>query len=75
VNCIRLEVPVWTEGFAETLPPGVDLGFEDAVIMSDALLWFAQQPLELTGQVLTIADLRARGAVRPFTPASRGTTA
>jgi hypothetical protein len=24
------------------------------------------------GQVLTIADLRARGAVRPFTPAKRG---
>jgi NAD(P)-dependent dehydrogenase (short-subunit alcohol dehydrogenase family) len=74
VNCIRLEVPVWTEGFAETLPPGVDLGFEDAVIMSDALLWFAAQPLETTGQVLTIADLRARGAVRPFTPAQHGKT-
>jgi NAD(P)-dependent dehydrogenase (short-subunit alcohol dehydrogenase family) len=72
VNCIRLEVPVWTEGFAETLPPGVDLGFEDAVIMSDALLWFARQPLDVTGEVLTIADLRARGAVRPFTPAQRG---
>jgi NAD(P)-dependent dehydrogenase (short-subunit alcohol dehydrogenase family) len=71
VNCIRLEVPVWTEGFAETLPPGVDLGFEDPIIMSDALLWFAEQPLDVTGQVLTIADLRARGAVRPFTPAKR----
>jgi hypothetical protein len=50
----------------------VDLGFEDAIIMSDALLWFAQQPLDTTGLVLTIAELRARGAVRPFTPASRG---
>jgi NAD(P)-dependent dehydrogenase (short-subunit alcohol dehydrogenase family) len=71
VNCIRLEVPVWTEGFAETLPPGLDLGFEDPVIMSDALLWFARQPLEVTGEVLTIAELRERGAVRPFTPAVR----
>jgi len=44
---------------------------EDAVIMSDAVLWLARQPLELTGQVLTIAALRARGAVRPFTPAKR----
>ena len=39
--------------------------------MSDAVLWLARQPLDLTGQVLTIAELRARGAVRPFTPARR----
>ena len=71
VNCIRLEVPVWSEGFAETLPPGVDLSFEDPVIMCDAVLWFAAQPFETTGEVLTIADLRARGAVRAFTPARR----
>jgi NAD(P)-dependent dehydrogenase (short-subunit alcohol dehydrogenase family) len=73
VNCIRLEVPVWTEGFADTLPPGVDFPFEDAVIMSDALLWFAKQPLDFTGQVLGIGDLRERNAVRPFTPAARDT--
>ena len=71
VNCIRLEVPVWTEGFAETLPPDVDLPFEDAVIMCDAVLWFARQPLDVTGEVLTIAELRERGAVRAFTPAER----
>jgi NAD(P)-dependent dehydrogenase (short-subunit alcohol dehydrogenase family) len=71
VNGIRLEVPVWSEGFADTLPPGVDLAFEDAVIMSDAVLWFAAQPFDVTGEVLTIAELRARGAVRPFTPADR----
>ena len=71
VNCIRLEVPVWTEGFAATLPPDVDLPFEDAVIMSDAVLWFARQPVAVTGEVLTIGELRARGAVRPFTPARR----
>jgi NAD(P)-dependent dehydrogenase (short-subunit alcohol dehydrogenase family) len=71
LNCIQLEVPVWTEGFAATLPPDVDLPFEDPVIMSDAVLWLARQPLDLTGEVLTIGELRARGAVRPFTPAKR----
>jgi NAD(P)-dependent dehydrogenase (short-subunit alcohol dehydrogenase family) len=71
VNCIRLEVPVWTEGFAATLPPDVDFPFEDAVIMSDAVLWFARQPLSVSGEVLSIAELRARGAVRGFTPARR----
>jgi NAD(P)-dependent dehydrogenase (short-subunit alcohol dehydrogenase family) len=67
LNCIRLEIPVWTEGFAETLPPGDYSDFEDPVIMSDAVLWIARQPLDWSGHVLTLADLRARGAVRPRT--------
>jgi NAD(P)-dependent dehydrogenase (short-subunit alcohol dehydrogenase family) len=72
VNCIQLEVPVWTEGFAATLPPGLDIPFEDAVIMSDAVLHYVRQPLTVTGEVRTIAALREKGAVRPFTPARRG---
>lgn len=71
VNCIRLELPVWTEGFAATLPPDADFPFEDPVIMSDAVLWLARQPVSFTGEVLTIGELRERGAVRPFTPARR----
>ena len=71
VNCIRLDLPVWTEGFAETLPPGVDIPFEDAVIMSDALLWLTEQPLDYTGEVLSITELRQRGVVRPETRAVR----
>ena len=72
VNCVQLEVAVWTEGFAATLPADTPIPFEDAVIMSDAVLWFARQPLELTGKVMTIAELREMGAVRPVTPAKRG---
>jgi NAD(P)-dependent dehydrogenase (short-subunit alcohol dehydrogenase family) len=72
VNCIRLDLPVWTEGFAETLPPDVDLPFEDPVIMSDALLWLAKQPLDYSGEVLSITELRARGVVRPLLLAKRG---
>jgi NAD(P)-dependent dehydrogenase (short-subunit alcohol dehydrogenase family) len=71
VNCIRLDLPVWTEGFAATLPPDVDIPFEDAVIMSDAVLWLARQPIDVTGEVLAITELRRRGVVRPFTPAKR----
>lgn len=71
VNCVRLELPVWTEGFAATLPKDAPLPFEDPVIMSDAVLWLASAPLEVTGQILTIGELRERGIVRPFTPARR----
>ncbi|HET6303178.1 MAG TPA: SDR family NAD(P)-dependent oxidoreductase, partial [Myxococcota bacterium] len=49
VNCIRLELPVWTEGFAATLPKGVEFDFEDPVIMSDAVLWLADQPIDYSG--------------------------
>jgi hypothetical protein len=62
---------VWTEGFEATLPKGVDYPFEDAVIMSDAVLWFAKQPIEFTGHILEIKDLRAKGAVRTPTRAKR----
>lgn len=67
VNCIRLELAVWTEGFTATLGEGDYSGFEDPVIMSDAVLWLTKQPIAYTGKVLTIADLRALGAVRPQT--------
>lgn len=72
VNCIQLEVMVWTEGFAATLPKDIDTSsFEDPVIMSDAVLWLARQPLDYTGRILTIGDLREQGAVRPLTPMRR----
>lgn len=67
LNCIRLEVPVWSEGFTATLGEGDFSGFEDPVIMSDAVLWLAEQPISYTGRVLTIGELRELGVVRPPT--------
>ena len=69
VNCIRLELGVWTEGYAFTLGDVDRSDFEDPVIMSDAVLWMAKQPLDYTGQVVTIADLREQDVVRPRTTA------
>jgi NAD(P)-dependent dehydrogenase (short-subunit alcohol dehydrogenase family) len=67
VNCLRLELMVWTEGFAATLGDPGEYAFEDPVIMSDAVLWMAKQPFDWTGQIETIGSLRERGAVRPVT--------
>ena len=65
-NALQLDLSVWTEGYEATLP-NVDISnFEDLVIMSDGCLWLAQ-PFDYTGQVVTIADLRERGVVRPRT--------
>ncbi len=68
VNAIRLEVDVWTEGYAFTLGEDADTSkFEDPVVMSDACLWIVDQPADYTGKVVTIADLRELGGVRPPT--------
>ncbi len=67
VNCIRLEVAVWSEGFTLTLGEGDYSDFEHPVIMSDAVLWLAKQPLAYTGKVLTIGEMREMGVVRPVT--------
>ena len=66
VNCIRIDIPIWSEGFEATLPQGFDTsGFEDAAIMSDAVLWLADRELSFTGKVLTLTELRRQGIVRP----------
>ena len=71
VNCIRIDLPIWTEGFDATLPPDLDRSsFEDAVVMSDAVLWLAAQDLAYTGKILTLGELRTRGIVRPPTRAT-----
>jgi NAD(P)-dependent dehydrogenase (short-subunit alcohol dehydrogenase family) len=72
VNCIRIDLSIWTEGFDATLPDGFDTSsFEDAVVMADAVLWLVRQELAYTGQVLTLGELRARGVVRAPTRAAR----
>jgi NAD(P)-dependent dehydrogenase (short-subunit alcohol dehydrogenase family) len=72
VNCIRIEIPIWTEGFDATLPKDYDMSaFEDPVVMSDATLWMARQDLSYTGNIVEIGQLRAQGVVRPFTAARR----
>jgi NAD(P)-dependent dehydrogenase (short-subunit alcohol dehydrogenase family) len=64
VNVLRLDFMVWSEGFDDTLPSG-DFTFEHPVVMSDAALWLARQPIEHTGHVHLMSQLRAQGVVRP----------
>jgi len=67
VNALRLDLAVWSEGFSATLPEEGGFAFEHPVIMSDAVLWMARQPVSYTGQIETVTGLRAKGIVRPIT--------
>ncbi len=71
VNCIRIDLAIWTEGFDATLPADFDTSwFEDAAVMSDAVRWLAAQELGYTGHILTLTELRGQGVVRPETRAA-----
>jgi NAD(P)-dependent dehydrogenase (short-subunit alcohol dehydrogenase family) len=68
VNCVRIDIPIWTEALDATLPPDFDRSFfEDAAIMADAVLWLVRQGLAVTGRILTLTELRLQGVVRPET--------
>jgi NAD(P)-dependent dehydrogenase (short-subunit alcohol dehydrogenase family) len=67
VNGLRIDIPIWSEGFTETLGAEGRPAFEDAAIVSDAVLWLAEQPLAHTAEIHTLSELRERGIVRPPT--------
>ena len=71
VNCLRIDVPVYSEGFEYTMP-GDYSDYEDPVIISDAVLWMARQPITHTGHIHGVNELRAEGIVREPTPHGRG---
>jgi NAD(P)-dependent dehydrogenase (short-subunit alcohol dehydrogenase family) len=67
VNCLRIDVPVYSEGFDETLGGQRSFDYEDPVIISDAIVWLAKQPIEHTAKIHSVTELRAEGIVRPQT--------
>jgi len=68
VNVLRVDLPIYSEGFGATLPDEAAVKFEDPVIASDATLWMARQPLAYTGRIHTLTELREAGVVRSETP-------
>ena len=67
VNCLRIDLTVYSEGFEATMP-GDYSDYEDPVVISDAVLWMARQPLSDTGRIYSVTELRERGIVRPRLP-------
>jgi NAD(P)-dependent dehydrogenase (short-subunit alcohol dehydrogenase family) len=71
VNVLRIDIPVFSEGFEATLA-GNAFPYEDPVVVCDAVRFLLAQPIAWTGQIATILGLREQGAVRPHTPHRRG---
>jgi NAD(P)-dependent dehydrogenase (short-subunit alcohol dehydrogenase family) len=72
VNALRIDVPIWSEGFGATLSDESAVPFEHPAIASDAVLWLAERPLSHTGRIHDLMQLRADGVVRPRTSHAAG---
>jgi len=58
VNCLRIDVPIASEGFVHNTP-GLDHSqWEPTEVGAEAALWLLAQPPATTGQVVGIMDLR-----------------
>jgi len=58
VNCLRIDVPLASEGFVYNAPDLDRSDWEPTTVGAEAALWFLRQPAEVTGRILGITDLR-----------------
>jgi hypothetical protein len=58
VNCLRIDVPIASEGFVANAPELDKSEWEPTEVGAQAALWMLTQPPSFTGQVLGITDLR-----------------
>jgi len=75
VNALRIDLAIYSEGFGATLPDEAAVRFEDPVVVSDAVLWLARRPLEHTGRIHSMTELRDSGVVRAKLPYVRASAA
>jgi len=66
VDCLRIDMSVYSEGFEFTMP-GDYSDYEEPVVVTDAVRWLLDSPLEETGRIVTLTELREQGVVRPRT--------
>jgi NAD(P)-dependent dehydrogenase (short-subunit alcohol dehydrogenase family) len=64
VNTLRIDVPVWSEGFDATLAGVEKPRYEHPVIISDAVLWLIRQPVSHTARIHSVTELRKEGVIR-----------
>src|SRR5438093_63033 len=73
VNCFRIDVPVYSEGFAANAPDLDQSDWEPTEVAAEGILWVLRQPVGFSGELLSMYALRktrgimASRAKRPFT--------
>jgi NAD(P)-dependent dehydrogenase (short-subunit alcohol dehydrogenase family) len=76
VNVFRIDVPVWSEGFAANAPGLDQSDWEPPEVAAEGILWVLRQPTTFSGELLSMHALRQREGImasrakRPFTGVS-----
>src|SRR5262249_44497306 len=65
VNCLRIDVPLASEGFVYNAPELDKSDWEPPEVGAEAALWMLAQPPTYTGRVMGITDLRRNHGVAP----------
>ena len=58
VNCLRIDVPIASEGFVYNAPELDKSSWEPTAVGAEAAMWMLGQPASYTGCVVGITDLR-----------------
>ena len=63
VNCLRIDVPVASEGFVANMPGTDTTGWESTAGAAEAVLWMLTRPESYTAQIESLHGLRDRGVL------------
>jgi len=58
VNCFRIDIPVYSEGFAANAPELDQSDWEPPAVAAEGILWVLRKPAEFSGNLLSMWHLR-----------------
>ncbi len=63
VNCFRIDVPVASEGFVANTPGADHSNWEPGEVAAEGIVWLLRQPVEFSGRLLSMLELRQRHGI------------
>jgi citronellol/citronellal dehydrogenase len=61
VNCLRIDIPLASEGFLYNAPELDKTGWQPTEVGADAAIWMLAQPPAFNGQIKSLSELRREG--------------
>jgi len=58
VNCFRIDIPVYSEGFAANAPELDQSDWEPPAVAAEGILWLLRKPADFSGHLLSMWSLR-----------------
>ena len=65
VNCFRIDIPVYSEGFAANAPELDQSDWEPSEVAAEGILWVLRKPADFSGNLLSMWRLRETEGIMP----------